>query len=69
MIEVRIHDVSQGTYQYKPTSPQRGAWTVIPRVGDYILDLNEVKYQVLDVMWYEPYMVKLKVVRCTDITF
>lgn len=48
MIDIKFEDDSRGTdYKFKAPSRWDNRWTVVPRIGDFILDTNEFKYQVV----------------------
>jgi len=38
-------------------------WETVPRVGDHLIDRNEFKYQVKEVIWYNPLHARLTVER------
>lgn len=66
-VRVRINDVSPEAskdYRFQLTVPQKAErWSVVPRVGDYIFDLNEFPYEVTRVEWWEPHDVSIQVTR------
>ena len=63
-IEVRFDDVTTGWYRFKcPDTYNNRKWDVPPRIGDTMLDLNEFRYEVVGVTWYDPYLVRVSIQR------
>jgi hypothetical protein len=70
-MRVKIDDITagywrEGTYRFCPHSSYDGAWTVVPRVGETILDGNEFTYKVVRVVWYGSDTVRLDVERSRE---
>ncbi len=64
MVEVRFEDmVYGGNYTFRNCPSLTGHWPAPPRVGDHVLDGNEFKYRVVEVIWYNLYMCVAKVQR------
>lgn len=64
MITVNVDDVHYANaYQFQSTASFREGWTIVPRKGDCILDLNEFMYRVVQVIWYSPSNVRIRVER------
>lgn len=64
MVQVLFEDLTGGSYVFKePSSWRNLTWPAFPRKGDLVLDLNELKYEVLEVLWYDPWMVRVTVKR------
>jgi len=62
-IRVRFHDITQGGGYSFFQPADFDQWTIVPRVGDYILDRNEFRYRVETVTWYDPGSARLEIKR------
>jgi hypothetical protein len=61
-IEVNFEDTSGNSYRFM--RPNGWAmWSNIPRVGEFVYDVNEFKFEILEVAWWEPTRVNIKVRR------
>ena len=63
-IMVRFEDMSErvSSYRFKPFMEDQ-LWSVVPRIGDTILDANEFKYRVSAVTWYSQHEARIQVER------
>jgi len=61
-ISVLFEDETQSSYRFKPLV-DFDQWYEVPRVGECILDGNEMVYMVMQVVWYGPQSARVRIRR------